>query len=409
METSVKAEGNEKSALAAGAAKVGRMASVDVYRGFVMFLMLAEVLRFRKVAEALPASGFWQFLAAQQTHVEWRWASLHDLIQPSFSFLVGVALPFSLASRRARGQDPMELCGHAFWRAFLLIALGVFLRSTAGPRTQFTFEDTLSQIGLGYGLLFLIGQRPMRDRWIALGVLLTGVWVAFAWYPLPGPEFDYAKVGVGPEWPHLLSGFSAHWNKNSNVAWAFDVWFLNLFPRTAPFLFNKGGYCTLSFLPTLGTMLLGTFAGEWLRTDSSPAWKLRRLFWAGVVGVVLGALLDGLGWCPVVKRIWTPSWTLFSGGWCFLMMAGFYALVDVAGYRRWSFPLMVIGANSIAAYCMDHLWGGFFFKTLKIHFGSEVFKILGAPYEPFLQGLAVFAIFWGILFWMYRRGLFLKI
>ena len=374
-----------------------------------MLLMLAEVLKFKNVAAALPDSGLWTFLASQQSHVEWRWATLHDLIQPSFTFLVGVALPFSLASRRARGQNPAGLALHAFGRALVLVLLGVFLRSTGGPRTVFTFEDTLSQIGLGYGFLFLLGLRPARDRWIALGVLLTGVWAAFALYPLPSPGFDSAAVGVPPDWPHRLTGFAAHWNKNSNLSWAFDTWFLNLFPRNTPFLFNKGGYCTLSFLPTLGTMLLGTLAGEWLRSDKTAQDKIRRLCALGAALILAGAFLDWTGLCPVVKRIWTPSWTLFSGGWCFLLMAFFYAVLDVAGARRWAFPLLVIGMNSIAAYCMDHLWAGFLFKNLKIHFGTAWATVFGPAYESLLQGGAVLAIFWAILFWMHRRGIFLRI
>ena len=83
----------------------GRLASIDAYRGFVMFLMMAEVLRLSRVARAVPESGFWKFLGWHQSHVEWVGCSLHDLIQPSFSFLVGVALPFSIASRAARGQS----------------------------------------------------------------------------------------------------------------------------------------------------------------------------------------------------------------------------------------------------------------------------------------------------------------
>src|SRR6267143_282517 len=137
-----------------------RLTSLDAYRGFVMFLMMAEVLRFGRVASALPESGFWKFLAHHQSHVEWIGCSLHDLIQPSFSFLVGVALPFSIASRMAKGQSSVWMTMHAFWRALLLIVLGVFLRSTGGAQTNWTFEDTLSQIGLGYGALFLPGTRP---------------------------------------------------------------------------------------------------------------------------------------------------------------------------------------------------------------------------------------------------------
>ena len=90
-------------------------------------------------------------------------------------------------------------------------------------------------------------------------------------YPLPPSDFDYAKVGVPPDWPYHYTGLAAHWNKNSNLAWAFDTWFLNLFPRAKPFLFNGGGYATLSFIPTLGTMILGLIAGGWLK--HKPAHK----------------------------------------------------------------------------------------------------------------------------------------
>ena len=83
--------------------------------------------------------------------------------------------------------------------------------------------------------LFLLGFRPRAMQWIASGLILVGYWAAFALYPLPGAGFDYAKVGVPNDWPHLMTGFAAHWNKNSNLAWAFDTWFLNLFPAEKPF------------------------------------------------------------------------------------------------------------------------------------------------------------------------------
>jgi predicted acyltransferase len=107
----------------------GRLTSVDAYRGLVMFLMMAEVLHLAEVAAAKPGNPFWHFLAYHQTHVEWIGCSLHDLIQSSFSFLVGVALPFSVASRAARGQSRPRMILHAVWRALALILLGVFLRS----------------------------------------------------------------------------------------------------------------------------------------------------------------------------------------------------------------------------------------------------------------------------------------
>jgi len=139
-----------------------RNIAVDAYRGWVMLLMMGEVLEFARVAHAYPGNWFWSFLAFNQTHVAWAGCSLHDLIQPSFSFLVGVALPYSIASRIAKGGTFGRMFGHALWRSLLLIALGIFLRSMYSSQTYFTFEDTLTQIGLGYPFLFLLGFRPPR-------------------------------------------------------------------------------------------------------------------------------------------------------------------------------------------------------------------------------------------------------
>lgn len=382
-----------------------RNVAIDAYRGFVMLLMMAEVLHLSRVAVAFPGNSFWGVLAYHQTHVDWAGCSLHDLIQPSFSFLVGVALPYSIARRLEKSGSFGAMFGHALWRSLLLIGLGIFLRSTRGPQTNFTFEDTLTQIGLGYPFLFLLGFRPAKWQWTALAAILTGYWLAWALYPAPGPGFDYGAVGVPPDWQHHYSGFAAHWNKNSNLGSVFDQWFLNLFPRHTPFVANRGGYLTLSFIPTLGTMILGLIAGSWLRADA----LLRRFVIAGVAGIGAGVLLHFTGICPVVKRIWTPSWTLFSGGACFLLLAGLRWITDIKGYKKWAFPLVVIGMNSIAAYLIAHLFDTFITDSFRIHLGSDAFKLFGTGLEPFIRGSAVLAVYWLILFWMYRRKLFLRI
>jgi hypothetical protein len=216
-----------------------------------MLLMMAEVLRLSRVAQALPGNWFWAFLGYHQSHVAWAGCSLHDMIQPSFSFLVGVALPYSIASRLAKGATFGRMFGHTLWRAFLLIALGIFLRSTGSAQTNFTFEDTLTQIGLGYPFLFLLGFRAPRWQWTALAAILAGYWAAWALYPVAGAGYDFQAVGVPADWQHHYTGFAAHWNKNANLGLAFDQWFMNLFPRQKLFVANGGGYLTLSFIPTL--------------------------------------------------------------------------------------------------------------------------------------------------------------
>jgi predicted acyltransferase len=385
-----------------------RNVAVDAYRGFVMLLMMAEVLQFSRISRTFPGSWLWRILAFHQTHASWAGCSLHDTIQPGFSFLVGVALPYSIASRLAKGSTFARMFGHTLWRALLLIALGIFLRSMQSPQTNFTFEDTLTQIGLGYTFLFLLAFCSPRWQWTTLAVVLVGYWLAWALYPVAGPGFNWQAVGVPANWSHLYTGFAAHWNKNANLGQAVDVWFLNLFPRPRPFVYNEGGYLTLSFIPTLGTMILGLIAGRWLRA-AAPQIPMKRLLIAGAIGVASGLFFHVTGICPVVKRIWTPSWTLFSGGLCFLFLAGFSWLIEVRGYKKWAYPLVVIGMNSIAAYLIAHLFEDFIVDSFHINLGQHVFQIFGTALEPFTQGVVVLMTYWLILFWMYRRRLFLKI
>jgi heparan-alpha-glucosaminide N-acetyltransferase len=356
--------------------RVSRNLTIDVYRGFVMLLMMAEVLRLSALARAYPGNPVLDFLAFHQSHVAWEGCSLHDMIQPSFSFLVGVALPYSLASRLAKGAEYSQLFRHTLVRSFVLVAMGVFLRSTNSKQTNFTFEDTLSQIGLGYPILFLLGRARPSRQWAALGVILAGYWAAWALYPLPGQPF------------------AAHWWKADNLGVAFDAWFLNLFPRPEPFIANRGGYGTLSFIPTLGTMLLGVIAGQMLRAKE-PLMGYVKLA-AGLIAAAL--LLHFAGINPIVKRIWTPAWTLFSGGVCFLFLAGFRYVLEIRQWNRWAMPLTVIGMNSIAAYWIAHVLERPIADSLRIHFG-----------EWLAIGPVILALEWCVLYWMYRRQIFLKV
>ena len=209
-----------------------RLASVDAYRGLVMFLMMAEVLHLCAVSRAIPESPVWKFLCHHQTHVEWIGCTLHDLIQPSFSFLVGVALPFSIATRRGEGavQGPDDRP-----RPLAVAAAGPpgRLPPLRGPR-----PDELHLRGHALadrpGLSVPVPARdsarratsgsPWRRSWSATGRPSRSI-------RCPAPTSTTPSVGVPADWPHLMGGFAAHWNKNSNPAWAFDTWFLNLFPR----------------------------------------------------------------------------------------------------------------------------------------------------------------------------------
>ncbi|CAG5068252.1 hypothetical protein DYBT9623_00981 [Dyadobacter sp. CECT 9623] len=390
-------------------APIQRVSSVDAYRGFVMFLMMAEVLRLEQISESFPDSAFWSFLAFHQSHVPWVGCSLHDLIQPSFSFLVGVAMPYSMASRASQNQSTGVMWYHTLRRSLILILLGIFLRSMHSTQTNFTFEDTLTQIGLGYPFLFALAFVNERMQWSALGVILLAYFLAFAFYPAPGPYFDWSQTGTTADWEHNLKGFAAHWNKNTNLAWAFDRWFLNLFPRSKPFLFNGGGYATLSFIPTLGTMLLGLIAGKWLKSAPNYSWLIKRCAITAAILFALAIILNISGINPIVKKIWTPAWTLFSGGWCFVLLAAFYYVVDVKNNKRFFLFLIVIGTNSIAAYIFAHTIDSFIDQSFRINISPNYDLIFGEGLKSLVSGAVILLIEWWILYWMYKKKIFIKI
>jgi len=390
--------------------KLERNIAVDAYRGLVMVLMMAEVLELSYVHKtSFPNNPIWSFLGYNQSHSEWAGMSLHDTIQPSFTFLVGVALPYSVRSRLKKGATFSRMLVHTMWRSLILIALGVFLSSTHSNMTNFAFTDTLSQIGLGYTFAFLPTFVRPRWQWTAFGAILFGYWLAWALYPAPGPGFDYAAVGVTPDWNqlHNYTGFLSHWNKNSNLGNAFDVWFLNLFPRASRFLYPRGGYQVLNFIPTLGTMVLGVFAGRWFLT-SEPKIPMRKFLIAAVALMAAGLLFHFAGVCPIVKRIWTPSWVLFSGGVCFVFLAAFSWIVDIRKHRGIAYPLVIVGMNSIAAYVMAGLCREFFENSFRTHMGWAL-NILGTALQPLVLGTLVLGTYWVILFWMYRRKIFIRI
>jgi heparan-alpha-glucosaminide N-acetyltransferase len=387
-----------------------RLVSLDAFRGLVMILMVSAGLSIPQVAKAYPGNSFWKFLAFHTDHVAWAGCGLWDLIQPCFMFMVGAAIPFSIASRQAKGQSFELMALHALWRAIALTLLSVYLVSSWSPKTNWLFTNVLAQIGLGYFFLFLVAW--LEPRWqlaVALSILLF-YWAAFAVYPAHAAGFNFAAVNA-EGWTPQLHGFAAHWEKNTNLAAAFDRWFLNRFPRKEVFTGEPGGYPTLNFIPSLATMIFGLLAGGLLRSATiPPKRKIQTLLAAGAIGIVAGLLLDATGICPSVKRIWTPAWALFSAGCASIGLAAFYAIFDVQRHRTWAFPLVVVGMNSIAVYVMSQLMKPYIRETVQRHLGKEIFaKPAGPTFAPMIQSATILLVLWLVAFWMYRRRLFLKI
>jgi heparan-alpha-glucosaminide N-acetyltransferase len=376
----------------------GRLASLDAYRGLVMLLLVTQGFPIPLLASQLGLP-FSEQLERQFLHVDWEGCALWDLVQPSFMLMVGVALPYSIASRAAKGQSRRRIAAHALYRCVVLILLGWLILSNGQPRTQFLFaEDVLIQIALAYPFaLLLVGRSP----WVqgaAISAILVAYWLAFAFHPLPPPGFDYAMVGVPADWT-VFTGFFAHWNRGANLAGDFDLWFLNLFPRDQPFQFSKHGLQTLNFIPSIATLGIGVMTGELFRSPLAPRAKLGRILVAGVALLAVG-WLAGATICPLVKSIWTPSWVPFSAGWVLLLLGASFWLVDILGWHRPAFPLIVVGMNSIAMYCLQRLLMPWIDATIATHLGG---------FSWTLNRLLTFVVLWSICFWMYRRRLFLRV
>jgi predicted acyltransferase len=180
----------------------------------------------------------------------------------------------------------------------------------------------------------------------------------------------------------------------------------------------------------MATAVFGLIAGDLLRGARSKGFKFLALIALGIACLAIGAFA-GATVCPIVKRIWTPSWAVYAAGWTFLMLAVFYGICDGLGFRWWAFPLVVVGMNSIAMYCMEGLIRGWVAQMLQIHLYTPVHSYIdwrnrslpadrqiellsrwytfAGDYSPIVQSAAVLLVLWLICLWTYRRGIFLRV
>ncbi len=310
----------EESSATPQTAATGRLVSLDAYRGFIMLLLVSEGFGFG----VLKDHPGWAWLAAQADHAAWQGCTFWDLIQPAFTFMVGVAMPFALARRMAQGASTLVLLKHVLWRAFLLIVLSN-LYSNWGSRSGLKLQliNVLSQIAFGYVLCFLITRLDFRKQVVAALAMLVGYWAVFAIFP-------------GPDGP---------WSQTGNIGAVIDRKLLG---------YNYSGYyTTINFIGNAITILFGCWAGALLRTNRSHAYKLRVLTACAAAGFILGLALEPFN--PMVKRLWTDSFTFFSTGWVILMLAAFYWMIEVRQVKRWAFPFLVLGMNSIFIYSLGQI------------------------------------------------------
>ena len=344
--------------------------ALDAFRGFIMFLLASEGLGFG----ALQHDPTYGRVASWFDHVDWTGAVFWDLIQPSFMFMVGVAMPFALARRSELGASSGRLFKHVAGRALRLLLLSQFLIIVADGKPRFQLINVLSQIAFTYLLTYLILQ--MRFRWQAVTAAALLVFHTAFFYLFPGPEGAFSKTGnIGQVIDKALLGYN-----------------------------YEGYYVTINFISSTVTTLFGAWAGMLLRTQKPLADKVRTLAIAAIASFAGGLALSPV--VPTVKRLWTASWTLYSTGWVLLMMIGFVLLIDMAGWRKPAFPLLVVGMNSIFIYSAGFMVRGSVNRWVQAFSGG--FKFIGTL-APVAQNCAVMLALWYLCYWLYKRRIFIKV
>jgi predicted acyltransferase len=335
-----------------------------------MFMLASEGFAFG----ALKQDPVFGRAATWFDHVDWTGAVFWDLIQPAFMFMVGVAMPFALARRAEQGATPAQIFQRVARRALKLLVLSQFLMIVAEQRIHFQLINVLSQIAFTYFFTFLILQ--LRFRWqvtTAAGLLILHSALFFLF---PGPEGAFSREGnLGAVIDKALLGYN-----------------------------YPGYYVTINFITSTVTTLFGAWVGTLLRTEKPLMDKLRILAISAVAAFASGLALSLL--IPNVKRLWTASWTLYSTGWVLLMMLAFIMLIDVWGWRKPAFPLMVVGMNSIFIYSAGFLVKGAIDRWVSAFTGG--FQYVGRL-APVAQAGAVMLVLWYLCYWLYKHKIFLKV
>ncbi len=362
-----------------------RVTSIDALRGFTMFWIVGGGTIFRSLDKIFnnPVTAF---INRELTHVKWLGFHFEDLIMPLFIFVVGTSIPFSISNRLQRGQSRRRIYLHIVKRTFVLFWLGVMLGS-GGLHFNWPEMDwagILQRIAVCY---FFAAILVMQTKWpaqaIVAGLLMLLYWAALTLIPVPG----HGPGVITPE--GCLPAYVDQ--------------------QLLPGQIHKDFYGygdSNGILPTLAsisTALLGALTGHWLRSGRSGNQKVAGLALAGLISLSVGFLWGQ--YFPVIRLLWTSSMTLFAGGLSLLLLALFYWLIDVKGYRKWAFGFVVIGMNAIAVFTAT--------KVFAAHQIGRVFvgglSQWCGQWNGFINAVAGVTIVWLVLWWMYRRKLFIRI
>jgi predicted acyltransferase len=357
-----------------------RILSLDALRGFTMFWIIGGGAFFIYLHEAWP-NAFTKVLAENMEHAGWEGFYFMDLIFPLFLFLVGVLIPYTILGRIKRGVPRKTLYLHILKRTVVLILLGwVNYGILRFDFPNMRWSTVLGRIGLCYmAASFLVIHTSWRVQLGTIVVILLGYWAAAMFIPVPG----YGAGVLTPE--------------GSLMTWLDQ----QLIPGSLGLgLYDRQG--VMSTFTALATTLMGVLAGHWLRSQRSEKEKVRGLLLAGIVTLFLGWLWGRFFF--ISRNVWTSSFTLYSGGMSILLLVLFYWVIDIRGYKRWTFFFVVIGMNAITIWVGQRLIS--FDFTAKALF-EGVSKYMGVLQPVFLAAMVVM-LKWLLLNFMYKRKIFLK-
>lgn len=358
-----------------------RLSSIDALRGFDMFWIMGGGPFVMAVCK-LFANPLPHWLDRQFDHVDWEGFVGWDLIMPLFLFIVGVAMPFSIGKRVELGETRGQIYSKVAYRVVVLWILGMVAQGNLlafDPHNLQFYSNTLQAIAAGY-LISSVALVELRVRGQAALVLalLVVYWLLLAFVPVPGH-------GAGVFTP------------DGNLAMWIDKTLLGRFQDGTTYTW------ILSSLGFGATVLMGVLAGHLLRSSVPGPRKAQWLAASGCACLLAGWLWSFI--FPIIKHIWTSSMVLWSGGWCLLLLALFYWLIDVKAYRRWAFFFIVIGMNAIVAYMAAEVLpfaqiSGIFFAGLAKHLGM---------FGDALVTFGALGILWLCLYYLYRNRTFIRI
>jgi len=364
--------------------KPQRLLSIDALRGFDM-LLISGGGTFLVLLENNTGLAWIDWIAGQLKHPAWNGFTFYDFIFPLFLFIAGVSMAFSLNKGIATGLSKAELYKKAFWRMLILVILGILDKNqpvTFFEPSQIRVASVLGRIGVaGFFacLLYLNFSRLHRIFWVA-GILLL-YYPALFLIPVPG-------YGAG------------NLSMEGNLVGWIDRNFLP--GRLLQKIYDENGLITQ--LPALCLTVMGSLAGDVLRSDRREGKKLQILIMAGIAGIGIG-LFWGLHF-PINKHLWSSSFIMLTSGMAFLILSLFYYVIDVLKFQSWAFFFQVIGMNSLTIYLAYH------FIDFE-HTSHALFAGLYAPlpeqFHDALEALGALILVWSMIYFLYRKKIFIKI